>query len=123
MADVEKTPAQVAGPPATEEAPKQKGTLLEFLKGTTLNDPNVLGRDLLEKALAFDEAQLERDGVRVRRKLDFIVLPMVRPPCRGLRHGNRVADDVSQMMTTYMLSFLDKQTYVETTFLLGRKRR
>jgi hypothetical protein len=97
MADVEKTPAQVTGPSTTveEEPRQQKGGLLEFFKGTTLNDPNVLGRDLLEKALEFDEAQLERDGVKVRRKLDFIVLPM--------------------MMTTYMLSFLDKQTYVATT--------
>ncbi|KAL7622222.1 hypothetical protein AAE478_007725 [Parahypoxylon ruwenzoriense] len=54
------------------------------------NDLNELGKDMLQQSLQYDRAQLEADAVRVRRKLDFIVLPM--------------------MMTTYMLSFLDKQT-------------
>lgn len=53
-------------------------------------DLNDLGKEYFEKSLQYDEAQLERDAIKVRRKLDFIVLPM--------------------MMTTYMLSFLDKQT-------------
>ncbi|EXJ91389.1 hypothetical protein A1O1_04501 [Capronia coronata CBS 617.96] len=89
MADMEKNPAQITIPPVEPEAPKE-GKLLQFLKGTNINDPNILGRELLEKALEFDEDQLERDSIKVRRKLDFMVVPM--------------------MMTTYMLSFLDKQT-------------
>ncbi|EXJ93191.1 hypothetical protein A1O3_01748 [Capronia epimyces CBS 606.96] len=89
MSDMEKQPAQIATPAAEPERP-QKGKIIDFLAGSRLNDPNVLGRDLLEKALEFDEAQLERDSIKVRRKLDWLVIPM--------------------MMTTYMLSFLDKQT-------------
>ncbi|KAI0009221.1 MFS general substrate transporter [Xylariaceae sp. FL0662B] len=54
------------------------------------NNLDELGRDMLQQSLQYDRAQLEADAVRVRRKLDFLVLPM--------------------MMTTYMLSFLDKQT-------------
>ncbi|KAF8860424.1 MFS allantoate transporter [Acephala macrosclerotiorum] len=46
--------------------------------------------DLFEQSHQYDPAQLEKDSIKVRRKLDFIVLPM--------------------MMMTYMLSFLDKQT-------------
>ncbi|KAL4906381.1 hypothetical protein BDW74DRAFT_190114 [Aspergillus multicolor] len=53
-------------------------------------DLNEVGRDYFQRALQYDEAQLERDAVKVRRKLDFYVLPL--------------------MMVTYMLSFLDKQT-------------
>jgi len=37
-----------------------------------------IGYDLFQQSHQYDLAQLERDGVRVRRKLDFIVLPMVR---------------------------------------------
>ncbi|KAI1455017.1 MFS general substrate transporter [Annulohypoxylon moriforme] len=54
------------------------------------NDLNQLGKDMLQKSLQYDRAQLEADAVKVRWKLDLLVLPM--------------------MMTTYMLSFLDKQT-------------
>jgi hypothetical protein len=42
-----------------------------------IHDPNAVGKALLQRALEFDEAQLERDAVRVRRKLDLIVIPMV----------------------------------------------
>ncbi|KAK4946608.1 hypothetical protein LTR10_014460 [Elasticomyces elasticus] len=92
MADAEKAPVEVTQPRAEESTP-QTGTVTSkagFWKASFVNDPNELGRDLLTKALEFDEAQLERDSIKVRKKLDFIVLPM--------------------MMTTYMLSFLDKQT-------------
>ncbi|KAI1495497.1 MFS transporter [Biscogniauxia marginata] len=54
------------------------------------NDLDLLGKEMLQQSLQYDQAQLEADAIKVRRKLDFIVLPM--------------------MMTTYMLSFLDKQT-------------
>ena len=92
MTDAEKAPVQVTQPPTEDSAP-QRGSItgkVGFWKRSFVNDPNELGRDLLTKALEFDEAQLERDAIKVRRKLDFMVLPM--------------------MMTTYMLSFLDKQT-------------
>ncbi|KAI5866278.1 MFS general substrate transporter [Durotheca rogersii] len=54
------------------------------------NDLNELGKDMLQQSQQYDKAQLEADAIKVRRKLDSIVLPM--------------------MMITYMLSFLDKQT-------------
>ncbi|KAH0841554.1 putative transporter [Fonsecaea pedrosoi] len=88
MADVEKTPVQTIEPTADTHS-KPSRTLLSRLKGSA-NDPDALGKELLQKALEFDEAQLERDALKVRRKLDWMVIPM--------------------MMTTYMLSFLDKQT-------------
>ncbi|KAL4806812.1 major facilitator superfamily domain-containing protein [Aspergillus unguis] len=53
-------------------------------------DLNEVGKDYFQQSLQYDQAQLERDAVKVRRKLDLYVLPM--------------------MMITYMLSFLDKQT-------------
>lgn len=37
---------------------------------------DVAGR-VFEQSLQYDPAQLERDAVKVRRKLDFVVLPMV----------------------------------------------
>jgi hypothetical protein len=49
-----------------------------------------IGLELFQKSLQYDQEQLAADVGRVRRKLDFLVLPM--------------------MMGTYMLSFLDKQT-------------
>ncbi|KAA8650883.1 uncharacterized protein ATNIH1004_003572 [Aspergillus tanneri] len=61
-----------------------------FRRLSPQNGPNKLAQDMLQQSLHFDQAQLEADSVKVRRKLDFLVLPM--------------------MMTTYMLSFLDKQT-------------
>jgi hypothetical protein len=92
MADYEKN-QNIYTAPAVDAAsePPTKSTWAQRLMGRT-NDPNVLGRELLQSALEFDEATLERDAIKVRRKLDFIVVPL--------------------MMTTYMLSFLDKQTYV-----------
>ncbi|KAI1380383.1 MFS general substrate transporter [Hypoxylon crocopeplum] len=54
------------------------------------NDLNELGKEMLQQSLQYDQAQLEADAIKVRWKLDLLVLPM--------------------MMTTYMLSFLDKQT-------------
>ncbi|KAL2421627.1 putative transporter [Exophiala dermatitidis] len=88
MSDIEKSITHVTAPSVEPEAPRSQK--LSHLFHGTVNDPNVLGKELLRKALEFEEAQLERDSVRVRRKLDFMVIPM--------------------MMTTYMLSFLDKQT-------------
>jgi hypothetical protein len=87
MSDIEKTPTKVTQPPSVEaaqmEATPKAGRITGLLKGTTVNDLNVLGRDMLQKALEYDEAQLERDAVKVRKKLDFLVLPMV---C-GYLHG------------------------------------
>lgn len=38
---------------------------------------NDVGRVLYEQAQTYDVEQLQRDSVKVKRKLDFIVLPMV----------------------------------------------
>ncbi len=95
MADIEKTQAHdVAEPPetpvagSTHAAPKP--SLRDRLAGRT-NDPNELGKELLQKALEFDEAQLTRDAIKVRRKLDFIVVPMVcweHVPVKGLNRAD-----------------------------------
>ena len=77
MSDIEKTPAQVTQPPSVEAASPRPGRITGLIKGTIVNDLNVLGKDMLQKALEYDEAQLERDAVKVRKKLDFLVLPMV----------------------------------------------
>lgn len=42
------------------------------------NDPNQLGKDMLQQSLQYDRAQLEADAIKVRWKLDLLVLPMVR---------------------------------------------
>ncbi|KAG4218341.1 hypothetical protein PC116_g33179 [Phytophthora cactorum] len=42
------------------------------------NDLNELGRDMLQQSLQYDRAQLEADAIKVRWKLDLLVLPMVR---------------------------------------------
>lgn len=42
------------------------------------NDLNELGKGMLEQSLQYDRAQLEVDAVKVRWKLDLMVLPMVR---------------------------------------------
>ncbi|KAF2105055.1 MFS transporter [Rhizodiscina lignyota] len=68
---------------------KWRGKFHNLLHGRN-NNLNDLGKNMLEKSLEYDEAQLERDALKVRRKLDWLVLPM--------------------MCCTYMLSFLDKQT-------------
>lgn len=60
----------------TEELGRLKG-LIQRLKGTD-HDPDELGRQLFEESQHYDEVQLERDAVKVRRKLDFLLLPMVR---------------------------------------------
>jgi hypothetical protein len=54
--------------------------------------------DLFQQSRQYDNGQLKIDAVKVRRKLDIIVLPM--------------------MMMTYMLSFLDKQTYFNNFYSL-----
>ncbi len=77
MSDIEKTAAQVTQPPQMEAASPRAGRITGLIKGPTINDLNVLGKDMLQKALEYDEAQLERDAVKVRKKLDFLVLPMV----------------------------------------------
>lgn len=53
-------------------------------------DHTDIGLELYQKSLQFDPDQLARDAIKVRRKRDYIVLPM--------------------MCMTYMISFLDKQT-------------
>ncbi len=76
MADLEKSQAHITEPPVEAAPSTRKASILDSFRART-NDPNVLGKELLQKALEFDEAQLERDAIKVRRKLDFIVVPMV----------------------------------------------
>ena len=76
MADIEKSQAHITEPAVEATLPLPKAPFLARFQNRT-NDPNVLGKELLQKALEFDEAQLERDAIKVRRKLDFIVVPMV----------------------------------------------
>lgn len=70
----------------------QRSTSLGVLDTISKPDEthNDVGLELFQKSLQYDQEQLAADVGRVRRKLDFLVLPM--------------------MMVTYMLSFLDKQT-------------
>lgn len=51
---------------------------LDRIKGQNI-DLNEVGKEYFQQSLQYDEAQLERDSVKVCRKLDFYVLPMVRP--------------------------------------------
>jgi hypothetical protein len=50
--------------------------LLARLKGERV-DLNDVAKAYFQESLQYDQAQLERDSAKVRRKLDFIVLPMV----------------------------------------------
>lgn len=82
MADIEKAPVQAAEPEVelgTTSTLSKSQRLLSFLSEEK-NDPNILGKELLRKALEYDPEQLERDSIKVRRKLDFIVIPMVGSP-------------------------------------------
>jgi len=84
MADIEKEPVRTTEPVVeigVGDTTSVKNTsrtqkLLSFLTEQK-NDPNILGKELLKKALEYDPEQLERDSIKVRRKLDFIVIPMV----------------------------------------------
>lgn len=61
----------------------EKGGFLHRLKGQRL-DLNELGKEYFQQSQQYDEEQLKRDSVKVRRKLDFIVLPMVSKLILGL---------------------------------------
>ncbi|KAI8963198.1 hypothetical protein F5Y11DRAFT_320163 [Daldinia sp. FL1419] len=41
------------------------------------NDLNQLGKDMLQQSLRYDRAQLQAHAIKVRWKLDLLVLPMV----------------------------------------------
>jgi hypothetical protein len=87
MAHLEKSAGTNAGSPTS-------------LRGSVLGHSSILdahteehtdiGLELYQKSLQYDPDQLARDAIKVRRKLDYIVLPMI--------------------CMTYMISFLDKQT-------------
>lgn len=95
MADIEKQPVQASEPAVevgTTTVASKTQRLLAFLNEEK-NDPNILGKELLQKALEFDPEQLERDSIKVRRKLDFIVIPMVCTLCsasRPTRYSQRI---------------------------------
>lgn len=87
MVDLEKTSDTNAASPTS-------------LRGSVLGDSSILnhyseehtdiGLELYQKSLQYDPEQLARDSIKVRMKLDYVVLPMI--------------------CMTYMISFLDKQT-------------
>lgn len=54
----------------------ESGGLLARLRGQRA-DLNELGKEYFLQSLQYDPAKLKRDSITVRRKLDFIVLPMV----------------------------------------------
>ncbi|TVY82281.1 putative transporter [Lachnellula suecica] len=86
MEDIEKKVAPRSAP----EISSDEGRTFE-LNGRLPEKGHLdVGFDLFQQSHQYDPAQLELDAVKVRKKLDFILLPM--------------------MMMTYMLSFLDKQT-------------
>jgi hypothetical protein len=86
MSDVEKAPHTDTVIPSNHDS----------IEGDTLSlhehqiEHIDIGLQLYQKALEFDPEQLARDAVHVRRKLDWLVLPM--------------------LCGTYLISFLDKQT-------------
>lgn len=49
---------------------------LDHLGGKEM-DLNEVGKEYFQQSLQYDQAQLERDSVKVCRKLDLYVLPMV----------------------------------------------
>lgn len=49
---------------------------LDHLWGKPM-DLNEIGKEYFQQSLQYDQAQLERDSVKVCRKLDFYVLPIV----------------------------------------------
>lgn len=68
--------------PVTSASDHENGTsrsvgLISRLKGQRM-DLNELGKAYFQQSLQYEEHQLERDSVKVRRKLDFYVLPLVR---------------------------------------------
>lgn len=73
MADMEKRAAPASGPDIT---PYENGETNEIPSKAKFAD---IGYDLFQQSQQYDTAQLEIDAVKVRRKLDFIVLPMVLP--------------------------------------------
>lgn len=56
-------------------SPIERGDILEFQDVGKHAD---IGFDLFQQSHQYDPTQLERDAIKVRKKLDFIVLPMVR---------------------------------------------
>lgn len=51
---------------------------LDRLGGKSMN-LNDVGKEYFQQSLQYDQNQLERDSLKVRRKLDFYVLPIVIP--------------------------------------------
>jgi hypothetical protein len=68
MEDIEKSP----DPQEAPDTPSHEGQTLEF------NEKHAdIGLGLFQQSHQYDTAQLELDAVKVRRKLDFLLLPMV----------------------------------------------
>lgn len=75
MSDIEKAPVSLV---ATSNDPDTKGEVIDVDRKVILDRiHDDLGRGLFEQSLQHDTAQMELDDINVRKKLDFIVLPMV----------------------------------------------
>ena len=66
----------VKSSPETEIGQVKSTSIFDRLKLQKI-DLNEVGKELFEQSLQYDQDQLERDSIKVRRKLDFLVLPMV----------------------------------------------
>lgn len=74
MEDVEKKPATAETPQILSHNEGVSRSALKISNGKHGD----IGFELFEQSHQYDYAQLEIDAVKVRRKLDFILLPMVR---------------------------------------------
>lgn len=86
MAD-NKGPSEGTAENTTSNLPeKQDISIANTLKSSGKNVHKDVGAHYFELSLQHDPAELERDSVKVRRKLDLIVLPMV-----GIHEPNKEA--------------------------------
>lgn len=60
-----------------EQPLAEKGQVTEISSSVPEGIHTDVARRYFELSLQYDQAQLEKDAVKVRRKLDFMVLPMV----------------------------------------------
>lgn len=81
MSEEKRASQSVSSPTDMGFGSSKPAGFMDRLKGQKI-DLNDVGREYFEQSLQYDPAQLARDAVKVRRKLDFMVLPMVRQSMR-----------------------------------------
>ena len=72
------TPPETEKPVFTHDETNQDTEVIE--KGKISMNYDDVGRELFERALTYDTTQLEQDAKKVKKKLYFIVLPIVSLP-------------------------------------------